>query len=369
MIQSKNIFEVLKKNKISFFTGVPDSVLKNLSYEFKKNHIIVNNEGTAVAIASGYYLSTKKIPCVYMQNSGLGNAINPLISICHKKVYSIPSLLLIGWRGGAKQKDEPQHLVKGKITEDLLKLLGIKYCIIEKKNDLKKLNTLIQYCRKNLKTVACLVAKNQIIKTHPINNLKEKEKYELKRYDFIKTLLDNINKKTKIVSSTGFISRELDNILKLKKYNNIKPFYMVGGMGHSSALTLGASLNSNVDNICLDGDGSLLMHLGSMGINTKYGNKKFKHILLRNNSHESVGGQTTNSDHLDFKKITSGLGFKKYFLIKKKSQYFKILKFFLNSSGPAFLEVRIKNGSIKNLGRPKNLISVKKNFMKKFNLK
>ena len=130
MIDSEKLLKILKKNKIDFFTGVPDSVLKDLSDKFKKNHITVNNEGTAIALATGYFLSTKKIPCIYMQNSGLGNAINPIISIAHKKVYSIPSILIIGWRGSPKKKDEPQHLVKGRITKSLLKLLGIKFCIL-----------------------------------------------------------------------------------------------------------------------------------------------------------------------------------------------------------------------------------------------
>ena len=133
MIQTKALIRQLNKNKIHFFTGVPDSILKSLSPYFeknKKNHIIAVNEGNAVAIAAGYHLSTKKLPCVYLQNSGLGNAINPLASITHSKVYSIPMLLLIGWRGSPNLKDEPQHKVKGGITKKLLKLLGIKYCII-----------------------------------------------------------------------------------------------------------------------------------------------------------------------------------------------------------------------------------------------
>ncbi len=364
MIDSEKLLKILKKNKIDFFTGVPDSVLKDLSDKFKKNHITVNNEGTAVALATGYFLSTKKIPCIYMQNSGLGNAINPIISIAHKKVYSIPSILIIGWRGSPRKKDEPQHLVKGRITKSLLKLLGIKFCILKKKDDLKKFDNLIKYCKKNSKTVACLIEKNQIIKSKSLKKPKKVNKYLIKRYNFIETLLEKIKRDTKIVSSTGFISRELNDILETKNYKNIKPFYMVGGMGHSSSVTLGIDLNSKTQNICLDGDGALLMHLGSMGITSKFAGKKFKHILFRNNSHESVGNQTTNSNHINYKLITKGLGFKKYYLINKRSTCESILKKFLNNTGPAFLEVRIKSGSIENLGRPKNLEQVKHSFMK-----
>ena len=148
MILVKELFDTLTKNKISFFTGVPDSILKNLLNYFNKldnsKHVIAVNEGAAVSIGIGYYLSTKKISCVYLQNSGLGNAINPLISIANQKVYSIPLLLIIGWRGSPNKKDEPQHVTKGKITTRLLKLLDINYCILRNKKDLNSLDKLIK---------------------------------------------------------------------------------------------------------------------------------------------------------------------------------------------------------------------------------
>ena len=138
MIRIRSLINIFKKNNSNFFTGVPDSVLKELSIflqnKDKKNHIIAANEGSAVSIGIGHYLSTKKIPCIYMQNSGLSNALNPLISIAHQKVYSIPLILIIGWRGSPRINDEPQHKVKGKITEKILKLLNIKYTIIRSNN-------------------------------------------------------------------------------------------------------------------------------------------------------------------------------------------------------------------------------------------
>ena len=151
MINVDSLINLLKKNDSNFFTGVPDSVLKTLGtyIDSSKNHIISANEGSAISIATGYHLSTKKIPCVYMQNSGLGNAINPLLSITHKEVYSIPMVLVIGWRGAPKLKDEPQHLVTGRVTRQLLNLLNIKYCVLEKDSDLKKLEKLIKYSKNN----------------------------------------------------------------------------------------------------------------------------------------------------------------------------------------------------------------------------
>ena len=176
MILAKKIFDTLKKNKVSFFIGVPDSVLKNLSNYFgklKKNkHIIAANEGSAISIGIGYYLSTKRIACVYLQNSGLGNAINPLTAVAHSKVYSIPMLLLIGWRGSPNVKDEPQHKVKGEITRELLKLMGIKYCLLRNKNDLKKLNKIIKISKRNKKPVACLIEKNTLLNQQTIKRKK-----------------------------------------------------------------------------------------------------------------------------------------------------------------------------------------------------
>ena len=165
MINVNDFLNIIKKNKINFFSGVPDSVLKELSkkIEHKKNHIIAANEGAAVSLGIGNYLSTKNVPCIYMQNSGLSNAINPLISIAHKSVYSIPLILIIGWRGSPNSKDEPQHIAKGKITKKILQLLNIKYSILKNKPDLLKFDKLIKYSKKNKSIVACLIEQNILI--------------------------------------------------------------------------------------------------------------------------------------------------------------------------------------------------------------
>ena len=209
MIKADTLIDLLKKNKSDFYSGVPDSVLKELSSSLKNNkkHIIATNEGSAVSIAIGQYLSTKKIPIIYMQNSGLSNALNPLISIAHKKVYSIPLILIIGWRGSPRIKDEPQHNVKGKITEQLLKLLNIKYTILRNHSDLKRFDKQIKIAKKNKQIVACLIEKGTLEKRKSIT--KKKDFYSLNKEIFFKTLLENLQNKTKIISSTGYNSREL----------------------------------------------------------------------------------------------------------------------------------------------------------------
>lgn len=365
MIQVKNLFKILKKNKIDFFTGVPDSILKNFStfIENLKNnqHVIATNEGSAVSMGIGHYLSTKRTPCIYLQNSGLSNAINPLISIASKGVYSIPLFLMIGWRGSPSKPDEPQHKAKGKITLKLLKLLNIDYCIIRSDKDLIKLTKIIKKSNKKKSIVACLIEKD-ILQIRNKKKNKNVNKFIL-RSEFIKEFLSLIPKNSRIISTTGYTSRELMDLRKSFNNEKGKDFYMVGGMGHSSSVALGYSLNSKKQIFCLDGDGSVLMHLGALRTAGYLKNKNFKHIILNNNSHESVGGQVTNAAGIDFKKFSHSIGYKMYFEIRNLKEIRGQIKKFINSKGPILLEVRIRNGSLKNLSRPKDLIKIKEKFM------
>ena len=366
MIKTNSLISLLKKNNSNFFTGVPDSVLKELSYflqkKDKKNHIIATNEGSAVSIGIGHYLSTKNIPCIYMQNSGLSNALNPLISIAHEKVYSIPLILIIGWRGSPKIKDEPQHNVKGKITESILKLLNIKYTIIRSNTDLKKFDKQIKIAIKKNTIVACLIEQGTLEKIKKVN--KKKDFYKLDKEFFLKTLLLSLKKNTKIISSTGYNSRELMYLRDKYKLNKSSDFYMVGGMGHTASVALGYSLSSKKKTICIDGDGSFLMHLGSIKTAGTFANKNFKYILLNNNSHDSVGGQNTYANEVDFKKLSKSLGFKNFYSINNNINLKKNIKSFLSSNNLSFLEVKVSSSKIKKLPRPTDLIKIKNRFIK-----
>ena len=228
MINAKNLFLFLKKNKINFFTGVPDSVLKNFIYILDSNkkkvkHIIAANEGSAVALAAGNYLATKKPTLVYMQNSGLGNAINPLISICHSKVYSIPLILMIGWRGSPKENDEPQHQLKGKITRSLLKLLNIKFTVLNNFRDFKKIKNLINYSKYKKRPVAFLIKNNTLSLDGNFEKDNKSNNY-LTREVVINGLLNAIKKNARIISTTGYTSRELFQIRKKKNIKTEKIF-------------------------------------------------------------------------------------------------------------------------------------------------
>lgn len=368
MISVNNLTQNLKKNHIKFFCGVPDSILKEFTSSLKKNklkNIVTANEGTAISLACGYYLTSKSIPCVYMQNSGLGNAINPLTSIAHKKVYSIPMVLIIGWRGSPGSNDEPQHVVKGLITKKILNLLKIKYITLNNESDIKKINKLINHSKNKNIPVAILIKNKSLLDPKYKVNYKINKNYLKKEY-FLKKLLQNIPRKSYLISTTGYTSRELYQIKKNNNINKGKDFYMVGGMGHTSSLSLGVSLETKIQTFCIDGDGSLLMHMGSLVTNSTNKRKNFKHILLNNNIHESVGDQKTMVDKINFKSLIKSLGYKNYYSIKDKNDLIKNLKTFIKSIGPSFLEVKINPGTMKNLERPKNLDELKKEFMKKF---
>ncbi len=365
MIKVDTLIKLLKKNNCNFYTGVPDSVLKELSSflegKNKKNHLIATNEGSAVSIGIGHYLSTKRIPCIYMQNSGLSNALNPIISIAHKNVYSIPLILIIGWRGSPRKKDEPQHNVKGKITQQILKLLNIDYTILRSNKDLKKFDKQIKKAQKNKSIVACLIENGTLEKKSKTS--KKKDFYKLNKEFFLKTLLENLPTKSKIIASTGYNSRELLYLRNIHKIKKTKDFYMVGGMGHTSSVALGYSLSTKNKTICIDGDGSFLMHLGSIKSIATFANKNFKYILLNNNAHDSVGGQNTFSNKIKFEKFAKSLGFHKFFSIKSKKNLKRNIKNFLNNASLSFLEVKVANSKIKKLPRPKDLIKIKNQFM------
>lgn len=365
MISTKKFYSIIIKNKINFMSGVPDSCLKNfLNYVEKKKieKISAPNEGCAVSIGVGYYLKTKKIPLIYMQNSGFGNAIDPLTSLCAKQVYSIPLFMLIGWRGSPNMNDAPQHLMVGKTILKQLKLFKIKSCVIKKDSDLKNVSKLINYAKKNKTPVACLIEPKVFSKVNYKHKLRENKNF-ISRPEAISTILDNLKNKTKIVSTVGYTSRELHQLNKSKKKSLAKEFLMVGGMGHTATTSLGLSFKNDKDVICFDGDGSFLMHMGGIATAVIY-SKNFKYVLFDNNSHESTGNQITLSNRLDFKKLAYGFGFKKYFKLENSKNYKNKLSKYINLKGKVFIHIKNKIGSLETLTRPSSLRNIKQNFMK-----
>ena len=368
MINTKEFLDELQKNDLTFFSGVPDSLLKNLCFavdkKFKFKHFVAANEGSAIGIGLGYHLKTKKIPVVYMQNSGLGNAINPLISLANSKVYRIPIFMIIGWRGedGKKIIDEPQHIAQGKETINFLKSLGVKYKIISSKSNIKKtIKDLKDYSDKNKLPVCILVKKNTFENKKSKKTIISQKLYL--REELLKTLVNNLPNKSNIVSSTGLLSRELNEILMINNLKKINNFMCVGGMGHAISVASGIAINSNKKIFCLDGDGALTMHMGSL--TTSATQKNLVHILFNNSGHESVGGQKTSADDVQFYKLAKTLGYKTSRCCKNKTQLIKAISEGIFSRESFFIEVLCKQGHRKNISRPnKDMITLKEQFIK-----
>ena len=358
-IKPLDFYNQLASHEVDFFTGVPDSLLKEFclcidNFIPNTHNIITANEGSAVAVAAGYFLATKKIPLVYMQNSGLGNAVNPLLSLCDSNVYSIPMILMIGWRGEPGVNDEPQHKKQGEVQIELLKTLGLAYELISGNDDqfAQKIAKTVKLSKTENKPTVLLIKKGTfkkyLIKTKKIDSLL------MKREAALDVILDNINNDDLVISTTGKTSREIYEIRENKAQSHKQDFLTVGSMGHCSSIALGIALGEPIRKVfCIDGDGAMLMHLGSLTSIAELKPKNFYHILLNNQSHESVGGQKTAAKNLDLFEIVKSIGYKNTFKVESLSELKNTFTEFTNSKGPSFLEVKIKIGSRNNLGRPK----------------
>ncbi len=356
---AEDLFKLLKENGINCFTGVPDSLLKDFCAYVtdntnEKEHIITANEGNAIALAAGHYLATYKPALVYMQNSGLGNSVNPLLSLTDEEVYSIPCLLLIGMRGEIGVKDEPQHIKQGKVTDKLLDVMGIKYSYLPE--DFQQAEPLIlnalNYMNETKKTYAFLVRKG-CFEPYILKN-KRQNGYSLNRENVIEQILSKLSCSDTIVSTTGHISREIYEIREKLNEGHEKDFLTVGSMGHASSIALGIALEKEDRNIyCFDGDGAFLMHMGSVVINASRKLSNFKHVLLNNEAHDSVGSQPTAVNRANITSIALNAGYNKVYSVKTQEELNNVLNDFISDKGPVLLEIKVKCGARKDLGRPK----------------
>ena len=376
MVEVKEFYNELLNNDISFFTGVPDSLLKSFCAYIKDNvssekNIVSANEGNAIGLASGYYLASKKIGLVYMQNSGLGNAVNPLASLADKLVYSIPMLLVIGWRGEPNKKDEPQHKKQGLITTETLEMLGIKYEILDEStnNDEMKLKVkkAYSYMKGNNEPYALVIKKDTFDEYKLKNNTIFD--FEMTREEAIEIVVSKMKENSATVSTTGMASRELFELREKHKENHSKDFLTVGSMGHASQIALGIALsNKDKDVYCIDGDGALLMHLGGLAIIGNAEPKNFRHILINNGAHDSVGGQETVGFKIDTLAIAKACGYKECYSCSSKVDLLNLSEKITTVEGPVLLEIKVKKGARKDLGRPTTTpIENKESFMEFLN--
>lgn len=358
MISPKYFVESLQSMQIDFFTGVPDSLLKNVcayitDNSSTENNIIAANEGAAVGLATGYYLSTGKIPVVYMQNSGLGNTVNPLMSLTDKEVYNIPLLLLIGWRGEPGVKDEPQHVKQGKATLPLLDSMGIKYVVLSQNEAdfVAQLYAAKTYMEKTKEPFAFVIQKG----TFEDYKLCKQENcdFSLDRETAIQIVASSLDTDALIVSTTGMISRELFEYRELVHQGHEKDFLTVGSMGHASQIALGIALQKKQRKVyCFDGDGATLMHMGSLAIIGSLRPANYIHVVFNNGAHDSVGGQPTVGLRTNLPLVAKACGYQVILSVSDSKSLNEALSRIKEKQGPVFLEVKVKKGARKDLGRP-----------------
>lgn len=370
MIRPSYFVSTLKEYGSDFYTGVPDSLLKNLCAYITdtlpdKNNIIAANEGGAMGIAAGYHLATGKIPVVYMQNSGEGNIINPLASLTDKEVYNIPVLLVIGWRGCPGVHDEPQHIKQGKITTGLLNVMGINYSILPKDEvaAAKEIKKAYEFMQATNECYALVIEKDTF-DTYKLQKLEENN-LTLSREDAIKQVTASIEDSACIVSTTGMISRELFEARTEWNQGHERDFLTVGSMGHASQIALGIALqDSNRRVYCFDGDGSSIMHMGNMAITASMMCNNYVHIIFNNGAHDSVGGQPTVGMDIDLCMVAKAVGYSATYSVNTSVALSEVLKEIKEMEGTILLQIYVKKGNRKDLGRPTNTpIQNKKAFM------
>ena len=315
MLDQKNVFETLAQHGVTYFTGVPDSYLNGFcNYalaNFPERNIIAANEGNAIGIASGHYFATKEIPLVYMQNSGMGNTINPLASLGDKDVYAVPMLLLIGWRGqGNTEPNHPQHKLQGEITPALLDVMHIPYSIL--KDDDSDFEAVIEkavaYCREHRQPYGLIAPKGVMAASEKANNIDAV--YPMSREEAIEVILSHMPADTIYSATTGRATRELFFLRERREETKAHDYLNVGSMGHASSVALGIAMaRPERKVVCLDGDSACIMHMGAMTMVSKIDAPNFMHIVLNNGAHESVGGQPSAGHKLDFTKIAEACGY------------------------------------------------------------
>ena len=362
---------------IDFYTGVPDSQLKAMCdkivemYGVCDRHIVAANEGAAVGLAAGHYLATGKPALVYMQNSGIGNAVNPICSLLNDKVYAIPALFVIGWRGEPGVKDEPQHIFQGEITLELLRVLGLRTFVLDKETTDEDLVDYFEVVQSEFKKgqQCAFVVKKGALKSD--SEVVYENSFETSREEIVNVIVDNTNEGDIFVSTTGKLSRELFEAREARKQGHKYDFLTVGSMGHASMIALAIAKTKKDRRVfCLDGDGAVLMHMGNLAVSGANHMDNLVHIMVNNEAHETVGGIPTVSNEIDYLQVAQACGYKKTYLVNTKDELTEVLKTIEQEKGPTFIEAKSNLLSRSDLGRPTTTpIQNKEAFMSYINEK
>lgn len=360
MIRPSYFYDLLIKNGTDFFAGVPDSLLKNFCAYVTDNapsekHIISANEGSATALACGYHMATGKIPMIYMQNSGEGNMVNPMLSLADRDVYSIPMLIVIGWRGEPGVHDEPQHVKQGKVTCDLLDAMKIPYEVLsENEAELPgQFEKAYKYIKENNAQYAFVIRKNTFDEYKLVNNVPVEGK--MSREEAIEKIMLSADDKTAFVSTTGMASRELYELRDKHNQAHDRDFLTVGGMGHCSQIALAIAMNkADRQFYCIDGDGASIMQMGGMATIGTRNPSNMVHFVMNNGAHDSVGGQPTVGRQIDLCAIAAGCGYENVVKVETPEELDAVLHDDETKSKLTFVEVLVTKGARKDLGRPKS---------------
>ena len=356
MLNQELAFKALTEQGVDFFVGVPDSYLNGFcNYalaNFPERTVIAANEGNAVAIAAGHYFATREIPLVYMQNSGQGNAVNPLASLADVDVYAVPMLLLIGWRGqGNTEPNHPQHKLQGEITTSLLDLLHIPFTVLTDSDDdfAKTVEKSVAYCRANRAPYALVAPKGVMADPNKPNNVDDA--YPMSREEAIEVILDHMPADTIYSATTGRATRELFFLREARREGREHDFLNVGSMGHASSVALGIALaKPGRQVVALDGDSAAIMHLGAMTMASKVGAPNFLHVVLNNGAHESVGGQPSAGHLLDFTAIAEACGYATVgHAVMTEEELIEALETLRNAGKASFIDCRIHKGLTRKL--------------------
>lgn len=343
---------------IKTITGVPDSTLKQFCdgiqlYRGDLKHYVPANEGAAVGIAVGTYLATGHPACVYLQNSGIGNTVNPLVSLANEDVYGIPMLFIVGWRGEPGTKDEPQHVFQGKITCKLYDTLDVPYSIIDADTSKEETKEILDQADKVLKEgrqYAIIVKKGTF---EADAKFVWKSENSMNREWVLGKLLEMMPRKALVVSTTGKISRELYEQSNKIYGSHDSIFMTVGGMGHASMIAFGiAEEQKDRPVFCVDGDGAVLMHMGALPFIAENASDNYIHIVVNNQAHESVGAMPTGAQSANLAEIAKAAGYKKAVRITDEQELERMAEEFKSVKGPAFYEILVNLDSRADLGRP-----------------
>lgn len=354
-IETPEFYDYLVENGVDLFAGVPDSLLQDLcacidDRSPRERNIVTANEGNAVGLACGYHVATGRFAAVYLQNSGLGNIVNPVLSLAHPEVYSVPMLLIVGWRGEPGVKDEPQHVAQGRLTPALLDGLEIPYQVLDPDSWREQVDGALDTMRETNAPVAILVRKGTF-SSYAFAKRATALDLTLSREEALEQVLEAIGPDAFVVSTTGKTSREVFEIRERREQGHAHDFLTVGGMGHSASIAMGMALGTDEPVYCVDGDGAFLMHMGSAAVIAQQAKDNYRYVLINNGAHESVGGQATVAFDIDIEAVLRGVGFENVETVRSADALPAAMAR-LSDRPRSALIIETAQGSRADLGRP-----------------